>query len=374
MYVDKVVGLIDEFNDIFGFNRGVIFRPVFWKKDIVGQVTTDPQSAINQQLMADYDLLIGLIGDRLGDATARAESGTAEEIRSAVEKRDNIFGGKHVQVIFKTKIDSDMRSIDANQIQKVNEFKASLYKMAIVAEFFNDDEIDGIVTRFIESACRDIENNTSKEFSKEIASSTHSSVEDSVENSVDVDVDRSELIETDDVGFFDEAERSSLALTALAELIGTYSQLIVAMTSEMKSALEKYGDNDQKAKFDDIGAIFAQKAISMGEITDQMRLRVKEHSDSFESVLLMIERSDEKDDKEALENLKKTMAEAVESIEEFMRGAAGAKENTENSPRATQKFNRGKRQVAKAMGDMIDISQYTANRFKEYISYLDSIL
>jgi hypothetical protein len=111
---------------------------------------SDPQAAVNSQLMEDYDLLIALIGDRLGEPTPRAESGTAEEIKNALDRKQDDFGGKHVQVIFRNRFEIDVRTFDPIQMQRVNEFKASLYSKVIVAEFGDPEEIDVIVKRFLE--------------------------------------------------------------------------------------------------------------------------------------------------------------------------------------------------------------------------------
>ncbi|TPJ32377.1 hypothetical protein [Mesorhizobium sp. B2-8-3] len=380
-YVDRVTSIIDDFNGVFGFQRGVIFRTVSWRKNIIGQVTNDPQLAVNSQLMEDYDLLIGLIGDRLGDATPRAESGTAEEIRKAIEKKDDIFGGKHVQVVFRTKIDSDMASIDGEQIQKVKDFKSSLYKMAIVADFGDDDELDGIINRFLESACRDVQGDIGNSRDVNRAGSAGRAPDDQSKHDLsdmpasDVTAD-DKVDELDDgLGFFDELERSNAAIGAQAALIGAYGQLLEGMTAEMQATLEKYGDSGQKAKFDDIGTMLSGKAALMQDIAKQMRSKLKDHSESFENVLLMIDefRGKEDEDKEAIETLKSSMVQAIESMNGFIREMVVGKEATDNSPRATQRFNRGRRQVSEAMDEMIEISQHTVNRFNEYISYLNSI-
>ena len=151
-YADHVMDVIFDYNEVFGYSCGVLYRTLYWKNNIVGQVSSDPQLAVNSQLMNEYDLLIGLIGERLGDPTPRAESGTAEEIEEALKKTDSIFGGQHVQVVFKSKFEATIGKIDLSQIQKVIDFKATLEKKAIIADFVEKKDLDGIVMRFLESA------------------------------------------------------------------------------------------------------------------------------------------------------------------------------------------------------------------------------
>lgn len=114
----------------------------------------------------------------------------------------------------------------------------------------------------------------------------------------------------------------------------------------------------------------------MESMSLQMLDSVNSHTQSFENVLLMIEdfNGNQENDMEAMKGLRDSLRAASLSMSEFILIAVDAKESTEKSPRATQKFNHGKRKISKSMGNMIDIVQTTVNRFNEYASYLDSIL
>jgi hypothetical protein len=69
--------------------------PRHWKSDAIPRVGTDSgQGVINNQLVDDADIVIALFDGRLGQATADAVSGTAEEIQRAID------AGKHVHVWF----------------------------------------------------------------------------------------------------------------------------------------------------------------------------------------------------------------------------------------------------------------------------------
>lgn len=368
-YIDKLQSLIDEFNELYGFGRGVIFRTVHWKKNIVGQVTEDAQSAINGQLLDEYDLLIALIGDRLGEATARAESGTAEEIRSALSKKDLLFGGKHVQVLFKSKIDTNINQIDVDQIYKVKEFKKAIHKMAIVAEFYADEEIDGIINRFLMSACQQLENvKDSAPVEEELPQSLSDDLGEPA-------MPQGSVTKSDDsLGFYDEIEIANQATEKQAELIHSYGIILNEMTSDMNRIINEYGDDQQKKRFDLIGDLLSEKAINMEIIVKDIKYCSDKHFSSFENVLLMIEEFDVEGNKEGLQSLRDSLLETSISMAGFLEQAIIGKETTEKSPRATQKFNYGRRRVAKIMGEMIDLVTTIVNRFNEYVSYLEAFL
>lgn len=370
IYAEKIEGIISVFNDIYGFDKGVVFRIVHWKKNSIGQVSDDAQLAINKQLLEKYDLMIALIGDRLGEATARAESGTAEEIRNAIGKKDQVFGGKHIQVIFKTKIESSINHIDVNQLTRVKDFRLSVQKLALVAEFNEDHEVDGIVNRFLHSAIQSVDKFNSEPGSMENMGDV--SLDENVPSIVDVEVD----VENDGgLGFFDELERAKESSDAQGELISAYGSILTDMTAQMNDILDRFGQNDQKKKFDLIGELLFEKADRMDSIVKDMRIHADNHASSFENVLLMFDEFGKGElENDAVRNVKETLLDTSESMGEFVMLAIQGKEATENSPRATQKFNQGKRRVAKAMGEMISLTEALRNRFNEYASYLDSFL
>jgi len=97
----------------------VVLLPRHWKSDAVPRLGgAGGQGVINEQLVDDADIVIALFDSRLGQATAAAVSGTAEEIQRAVD------AGKHVHVWFSNEpID---RRADLDQLAALNEFRSGL--------------------------------------------------------------------------------------------------------------------------------------------------------------------------------------------------------------------------------------------------------
>jgi len=63
-----VFDVIHELNRIFEVQR-IGIRGLRWEEYVIPGIGQEGQSVINQQLLADFDMLIALIGTRLGTPT-----------------------------------------------------------------------------------------------------------------------------------------------------------------------------------------------------------------------------------------------------------------------------------------------------------------
>lgn len=106
----------------------VILLPRHWRSDAIPRVGVGSgQGVINEQLVDGADIVIALFDSRLGQATADAVSGTAEEIQRAIE------AGKYVHVWFSNEPIS--RSADLHQVAALNEFRAGLESQGLLGEY-----------------------------------------------------------------------------------------------------------------------------------------------------------------------------------------------------------------------------------------------
>lgn len=84
---DHVHKVIAELNRTVAPEKDVVLQVVSWEKDTFPGYGTDAQSVINAQIaeMKKYSLFVGIMWNRVGTPTPRAESGTIEEFERAVE-------------------------------------------------------------------------------------------------------------------------------------------------------------------------------------------------------------------------------------------------------------------------------------------------
>lgn len=131
-YVQTVV---DELNQTVAYSMGLHIRVTSSNNAFPGY-GKDAQSVINEQIaqMSKYDLFIGIMWKRIGTPTARAKSGTVEELSRAVrsfnrrKKPEIWFYFRTSPVSFKTKKEIE-------QAGEVLEFKNRFKKRSLFREY-----------------------------------------------------------------------------------------------------------------------------------------------------------------------------------------------------------------------------------------------
>ena len=111
--------IINEWNAVSAFATKIILMPVKWETHTSPLLGGRPQAVINEQIVKDADLLVGVFWTRIGTATGVAVSGTAEEIQQFVDD------GKPVMLYFsQSPIDPD--KIDIEQFTALKKFKEKM--------------------------------------------------------------------------------------------------------------------------------------------------------------------------------------------------------------------------------------------------------
>ena len=131
--LQNAVEIVNEQNAHF---RQMHFDIKHWQKDVLFGVG-DPQLIINNSIIKDADMVIALFGSKLGAPTARATSGTIEEIEEMIK------AGKQVFVCFSEK-DITITASDSEEklrnILKVKEFQKN-YK-GLYITYKTDEELE----------------------------------------------------------------------------------------------------------------------------------------------------------------------------------------------------------------------------------------
>jgi hypothetical protein len=140
---DAVERAMHAWNDSRGDAEKIILRPRRWE---VGSVPItgrgDAQSVINMQLVDDSDIVIRIFYHRLGTATQRAISGTAEEIQRSVGS------GKPVHLYFANKeVPPD---VELDQLKALRDFRSQMQASSLVAMFESENDLTDQVIRAIE--------------------------------------------------------------------------------------------------------------------------------------------------------------------------------------------------------------------------------
>lgn len=111
--------IINEWNAINAFNTKFILMPVKWETHSAPLLGDRPQGIINDQIVKDCDMLVGVFWTRIGTNTGIAISGTAEEIEQFVEM------DKPVMLYF-SQSPIDPEKIEIDQFSTLKTFKEKM--------------------------------------------------------------------------------------------------------------------------------------------------------------------------------------------------------------------------------------------------------
>lgn len=146
VFLASPAGLEDERSAVDDVVKRInsVIEPVFniclhlfrWEFDAAPSIGHDCQDVINRQAGSSIDIFIGLMRDRIGSPTPRADSGTIEEYERAL-KLVRRSGNTKIMFYFKDTIDS-LSAVDPDQLQAVNCFKNKLVQDGVLYRSFKD--------------------------------------------------------------------------------------------------------------------------------------------------------------------------------------------------------------------------------------------
>jgi|SRR5215211_2749547 len=137
---DRLPAVVEELNlTLERVERNVMIKLRRWETDAWPGFGVDAQDVINEQL-EPYDIFLGILGRKIGQPTARAESGTVEEFNRAfeaweVERRPSImfyFKDAHVPLTLQA----------WEELGPVLRFRESLKSKGLLGEYVDVDDFE----------------------------------------------------------------------------------------------------------------------------------------------------------------------------------------------------------------------------------------
>lgn len=130
--------IISDWNNIHAATRKIVLLPLSWEYNSVPSMGDRPQGIINEQLLKNADILVGIFWTRIGTPTGKAISGTVEEIEEHIES------GKQTMLYFSQKpVIPD--SIDPEQYKAVTNLKREYQKKGLTTDF---NSVEDFKTKF----------------------------------------------------------------------------------------------------------------------------------------------------------------------------------------------------------------------------------
>lgn len=120
--------IILDWNNINSSMRRIVLLPISWEYNSIPSLGNRPQEPINEQVLRNADILVGIFWTRIGTPTGKAVSGTVEEIEEHIES------GKPAMLYFSNKpVMPD--SIDAEQYNAVKKLKEEFRSKGLTNDF-----------------------------------------------------------------------------------------------------------------------------------------------------------------------------------------------------------------------------------------------
>ncbi len=131
-------GVITEelyrWNNANAVTRELILQPVKWETHSSPQMGAHPQAILNDHLLLDADIVVGIFGTRIGTATDEYISGSVEEIKK------HVAAGKLAMLYF-SHVPVDPNSIDQKQWMALQVFKEECRKGGLYAEYTSYEQL-----------------------------------------------------------------------------------------------------------------------------------------------------------------------------------------------------------------------------------------
>ncbi len=117
-----------RWNNAHASSRILILQPVKWETHSTPQLGAPPQDVLNEQILDDADVLIGIFGTRVGSPTEKYISGKVEEIKR------HVAAGKTAKVYF-SDVPVPPSEVDPEQYKALQEFKEECKKGGLYSTY-----------------------------------------------------------------------------------------------------------------------------------------------------------------------------------------------------------------------------------------------
>lgn len=135
----------EELNQSFLSGMDVRLEVISWDTHGAPDLGSDPQAVLNRQLN-NWDIYIGLLGNRFGTPTPRADSGTEEEFNAAYQRWSNNNRSCRIMFYF-SDAPVPPSQLDPEQLAKVQFFRSKLGRLGSLYWTFRDPAELGLFVR-----------------------------------------------------------------------------------------------------------------------------------------------------------------------------------------------------------------------------------
>lgn len=129
-YRGVVRDVLHEWNYMNSVEANAVMMPVGWETHSSPELGASPQDLINDRVLEECDLLVGVFWTRLGTPTGNSESGTAEEIQR------HVHAGRPAMVYFSS-APAALDTVDHEQYAALKIFQEWCKSQGLIESFGN---------------------------------------------------------------------------------------------------------------------------------------------------------------------------------------------------------------------------------------------
>ena len=141
--------VIDEINQTMGSSLGCVVELVGWE-NVAPSMGRPEQVILEQTEIDDCDLFVGVLWNRFGTPTGRADSGTEEEFLIAYESWQQ-HKRPHIMVYFCQRSANLQSEEELHQKLKVIQFRKSISEHGLFAEYTAPDNFEMLLRKHVTS-------------------------------------------------------------------------------------------------------------------------------------------------------------------------------------------------------------------------------
>jgi hypothetical protein len=130
---DIVTEELYRWNSANAVSRELLLQPIRWETHSSPQMGAHPQQILNEHLLLDADIVVGIFGTRIGTATPDFVSGSVEEIKRHVT-------ANKLAMLYFSHVPVDPNSINREQWELLQKFKEECKSGGLYAEYDNHEQ------------------------------------------------------------------------------------------------------------------------------------------------------------------------------------------------------------------------------------------
>jgi len=369
---NAVQAVVNELNASLCPSLGVRIEVLRWEKDAVPGFGDDAQDVINKSIGDKYDVFVGILANRFGTATNRADSGTSEEFERAYARFKQDSESVKLMIYFNEEPVS-ANSLDLAQLSKVRKFREDLSGLGGLYRTY--EGIEQFETLF-----RGHLTKTVVELSKKYASTPMSELDEaslapdgkSAESSKDDPSNQTfEMADLANLNLSDAEE--DFGLLDYAEIYENQNQLMIETLEELTQANERFTQQltKRKADFERLGAmkpgpglrtesrrVLKLTAMSFSELSGAIETKLVTLADAREKAFnaltkgISIQAQDFSGEREELEELRNKLAGYEGAATGARENFIALKDSVDALPRMSVELNKSRRELSSSFENL----------------------